>query len=127
MDNLTICKKIAEIEGVELFETYNQVFDRKILVNLYMDKGVKWHHAAESEECFFTKVYSAPSSYKKAVFNPLTDDALWKSLIFKYEVSISFVFCKLLIVNNGVHEKNFADNISLKRNALLLIIEAHNE
>ena len=76
LTDLEICKRIAEIEGVELFLTYDKALNKKVLVNTYMDKGVKWHHAAESEECFFTRVYSMPSEYKKAFYNPLTDDAL---------------------------------------------------
>lgn len=72
-------------------------------------------------------------SIKKGIFidnildeyNPLTDDALWVSLILKYEVSINFHFCLLSIVTDKYYEKNFQDIPSLKRNALLLIIEAH--
>lgn len=65
--------------------------------------------------------------YETLKFNPLTDDALWGDLIMTHEVSISFVFCKLLMVRDGVYEMNFQDIPSLKRNALLLIIEACKE
>ena len=100
LTNLEICKKIAEIEGFTIPE-----------------RG----HTNDGAWCSFM-----PNNCY-GHYNPLTDAAIWQGLIFKYEVSISFVFCKLLTVNNGVHEKNFTDNLSLKRNALLLIIEAHNE
>ena len=91
MDKLTdleICKRIAEIEGVELFNSYSIIFDKKVLVNMYMDKGIKWHRAAENEECFFTKVYTNPSQYHKAIYNPLTDDALCFKLMVKYKISL---------------------------------------
>ncbi len=90
MNDLEICKRIAEIEGMSnLLQYYHDCVDN--------------------------------------VFNPLTDDALWVKLIEKYEVSISFVFCKVLINLNGVHERNFNDRLSLRRSAMLLIIRAHNE
>ena len=60
LTDIEICKKIAEIECVELFSSYSIIFDKGKLVNRYMDKGVKWHHAAEDEEGFFTKVYNRP-------------------------------------------------------------------
>jgi hypothetical protein len=86
LTDLEICQRIAEIEGVELFNSYSIIFDKKLLVNMYMDKGTKWHHAAENEECFFTKVYTNPSQYNKAIYNPLTDDGLCFKLMLKYEV-----------------------------------------
>ena len=88
LTDLEICKRIAEIEGVELFNSYSIIFDKKLLINMYMDKGVKWHHAAESEECFFTKVYSIPSQFHKAIYNPLTDDTLCFQLMVKYKLSL---------------------------------------
>jgi hypothetical protein len=88
LTDLEICQRIAEIEGVELFNSYSIIFDKKLLINMYMDKGTKWHHAAENEECFFTKVYTNPSQYHKAIYNPLTDDALCFKLMVKHSVRV---------------------------------------
>ena len=102
--DLELCKRIAKIVG----------FDFSIVDGF-----------VHADPFTITDIFSCANMGFK--FNPLTDDALWQRLIFKYEVSTSFVFCKLLINHNGVHEKNFTDNESLKRNALLLIIESRNE
>jgi hypothetical protein len=90
LTDLEMCKRIAEIEGVELFNSYSIIFDKKVLINMYMDKGTKWHHAAENEECFFTKVYTNPSQYHKAIYNPLTDNSLCFSLMLRHEVSLTY-------------------------------------
>ncbi len=101
--DLEICRRIAEIEGVPIYRENN---------------------------CFYGDGYfraDTVSGLAPMMYNPLTDDALWVKLIEKYEVSISFVFCKVLINLNGVHERNFNDRLSLRRSAMLLIIRAHNE
>lgn len=90
MKDLEICKRIAEIEGVELFHSYSNIFDKKKLVAMYMDTGVKWVRAGESEESFFTKVYSSPSEYKGAIYNPLRDKALCFDLMVKHEIEVMF-------------------------------------
>ncbi len=107
LTDLEICKRIAEIEGFE--------FDVKTLFT-GGPLGV-WPKYGFKEVGMST----ASGSY-----NPLIDDALLVKLIEKYEVSISFVFCKVLINLNGVHERNFNDRLSLRRSAMLLIIDAHN-
>ena len=61
------------------------------------------------------------------LLNPLLDDALLDQLIFKYEISISFNFCLISMITDKQYEMNFNDIPSLKRNCLLLIIEAHKE
>ena len=102
MTDLDICKRIAEIEGLPC----------ALRSGAY---GGKWCIAQ-------TKGHSSMRRY-----SPITDDALWVSLIEKYEVSISFVFCKVLINIDRVIERNFSSKSELRRNALLLIIEAHND
>lgn len=99
MNNSEICKRISEIQGIN-----NNAFERWALVRHPDGTDSHYEH-----------------------YNPLSDDALWAELIFKHEVSISFVFCKLLINKNGVHEMNFTDTNSLRKNALLLIIKANNK
>lgn len=103
MNDLDICKRLAEIEGVSYFEFPD------CIVETSNPDG------------------SGTPQEALGVYNPLTDDALWLRLIFKFEISISFVFCKVLMVKGGVFEKNFTGALSLKRNALLLIIEAHKD
>ncbi len=96
LTKLEICKRIAEIEGIPLYNKPNHMTGNlETVCHPYMS------------------------------YNPLTDDALWVKLIEKYEVSISFVFCKVLINLNGVHERNFSDRLSLRRSAMLVIIAAH--
>jgi hypothetical protein len=134
LTDLEICKRIAEIEGIELFNSYSIIFDKKALINMYMDKGTKWHHAAENEECFFTKVYTNPSQYHKAIYNPLTDDALCLQLIDKYNVSINTHFwnpsvkqCYIIRQVNFemLTGKTFSINdLGLKKAACLAIIES---
>ncbi len=100
--DLEICRRIAEIEGFE-FDVINGSIHAKPFT--------------------ITEVFSC--AHTGFIFNPLTDEALWVKLVEKYEVSISFVFCKVLINLNGVHERNFSDRLSLRRSAMLVIIEAH--
>lgn len=116
MNDLDICKRIAEIDGVEVLGFRGEIVladDYNEVVNLV--KSGRYHPE---------QVAKLISEYS---YNPLTDDALWQQLIFKHEVSISFVSCNLLMVRDGVFEKNFTDIQSLKRNALLLIAEAHKD
>ena len=101
LTDIQICKRIAEIEGLDFSVEDYGVFVAEFIPN---------YNNSESNE-----------------YNPLTDKSLWNDLIFKYEVSISFVTCTLLMIRDGVYESNFTDIPSLVRNALLLIIEAHKE
>jgi hypothetical protein len=125
LTDLEICQRIAEIEGVDLFNSYSIIFDKKALINMYMDKGTKWHHAAENEECFFTKVYTNPSQYHKAIYNPITDDAMCFKLMVKYEVSLTYgeyaVNAEILIEKeDGDH--SFSSQAYCPRRAIFLAI-----
>ena len=97
MDDLQICKNIAEIEG---------------------HKTLPWDEYQEGD--FYIVIDDHGEGY-----NPLTDRALLNDLIFKYEVSISFNSCLISIITDKQYEMSFTDIPSLKRNCLLLIIEAH--
>jgi len=114
LTDLEICKKIAEIEGVNFDEVEGKI------IKIRQGK-VTMHKEYCDLNGMMKKLYASGN-----IYNPLTDDALWVNLIEKYEVSISFVFCKVLIHHRGVHERNFTDKLSLRRSALLVIIEAHN-
>lgn len=65
LTDLKICKRIAEIEGVEL------------------------NHSVIGREGICVTVPAA--GYMRATYNPLTDDALCFQLMVKYEVDISFL------------------------------------
>ena len=101
--DLEACKKIAEIEG-----KFNFISKK---IEEYNSKLV---HVQE-KHTFLHR------------YNPLTDGALLNQLIFKYEISISFNFCLISMITNKQYEINFTDIPSLKRNCLLLIIEAHKD
>ena len=100
MSNLTdleICRRVAEIEGY------------------------RWDYSV-GENKRIMLIHEKITTY-----NPLTDDASWINLILKHEVSICFITCSISIVRDGITSFEFTDIPSLKRNALLLIIEAHKE
>lgn len=60
-------------------------------------------------------------------YNPIENAELWTNLIFKYQVSISFVFCSVFVIGNKTSEHKFTDSESLKRKALIAIIESHQK
>ncbi len=61
----------------------------------------------------------------KDEYNPLTDDALLKQLIFKYKVSIDFNQEYVSITDNGLFVINYGVmGIDVERAVLLCIIEA---
>lgn len=103
MSNLTdleICKRVAEIEGVKIDVLGGKVILDEMINNVRI---------------------------RLTEYNPITDDALWVNLILKHEVSICFITCSISIIRDGITSFEFTDIPSLKRNALLLIIEAHKE
>ena len=111
LTDLEICKRISEIEGKKGFE-FMGVF---VLSENYNDAVNESHSNSYS---------FSPCHYE---YSPLTDRALLNDLIFKYEVSISFNFCFISVITDKQYEMNFTDIPSLKRNCLLLIIEAHKK
>ena len=102
MNDLEICKRIAEIEHGTAYIDGDDTGNFINLNHPMSDRGGE-------------------------MYNPLTDDALWAKLIMKHEVSISFNFCLVSMITNKQYEMNFTDIPSLKRNTLLLIIKAHKE
>ena len=101
LTDLEICKRIAEIESVSFMELSEAV------IRLSEPDG-----SGEPQEAI-------------EPYNPLTDDALLNQLIFKHEVSVNFSICEVSMVTNKYHSMDFNDIPSLKRNILLLIIEAY--
>ena len=104
MNDLEIERRIADIEGIHYIET----------------KGDVRFLALVSENDF-----TGTPPEMIGMYNPLTDDALLLNLILTHEVTISFNFCLISIITDKQYEKNFHDTDSLKRNILLLIIEAN--
>ena len=104
LTDLQICKRIAEIEVEEVTVRFD--WDDNLRTQL--------SYGSEFED-------------RMPEYNPLTDDSLLNQLIFKYEISISFNFCLISMITNKQYEMNFTDIPSLKRNCLLLIIEAHKD
>ena len=116
LTDLEICKRIAEIGGVEAHEFRGSIVlsdDYNEVVN-----SVKSGRYSPEQVAKLINGYA---------YNPLTDDALLNQLIFKYEISISFNFCLISMITNKQYEINFTDIPSLKRKCLLLIIEAHKD
>ncbi len=114
LTDLEICKRIAEIEGFE--------FDVKSLFT-NGPLGV-W------PKCGFKE---AGMSIASGSYNPLTDDALIKQFIYKYEVTI--VWGRNLVMMYRKPNLNpvdtvrfeFTDKSELNKTILLAIIEAHND
>ena len=69
LTDLEICKRIAEIEGLEWFELDNSKYSKK----------------PDAHSIYLNK--SENGTYRNR-FNPLTDDALMLGLIVKYKVDI---------------------------------------
>ena len=110
LTDLQICKRIAEIEGLDLLK--DDELDKSLLI--------------AGELIVVNERWEGGSLKQFMIYNPLTDDALWAQLIIKHEVSINFNFCLLNINTDKFYEKNFHDIEDLKVKSLELIIEAHN-
>jgi hypothetical protein len=102
MDNITICKRMAKIEGVEVFMyqhvAYGNVLCREMLVG-----GI------------------APQPY-----NPLTDDALCFKLMVKYKIDLYFTddgYTRAWQYHHICGQDSL--NKSTNRAICLAIIEAH--
>ncbi|PHS02448.1 MAG: hypothetical protein COA78_21240 [Blastopirellula sp.] len=109
MNDLTICKKIAEIEGRELSNKDNMFLPNKDLV--------------------YISVIGAEDTTLNQIYNPLTDDTLINPLICKYKVSINWwdYTCTILDDSGNIlAEVNFCD-MELNKAILLAIIEAHKD
>ena len=110
MDDLTICKKIAEIEGVpHVIDTDCLGNKRVLLPNEYCNKN----------KCNF-------------VFNPLTDDGLCFRLMFKWNINCfsGAMFKDDIPTAVYIAQSPDGDDVigeSPNKAILLAIIEANNE
>ena len=111
MDNMTICKKIVEIEGLDLLK--DGELDKSLL---------------RADELIVVNERWEDGSLKQfMIYNPLTDDALNHRLMIKYKVQIqhenpdySYAQCE-----HDVVRFNAGDNPN--RAICLAIIEAHKD
>ena len=102
MDDLTICKKIAEIDGKEYFS------DNLTSINIMA------HCPALTVDAIF-------------MYNPLTDDALNHQLMIKFECSVINVATGMFIAQCEMSTVDTDDDTNLNKAILLAIIEAHKE
>lgn len=77
MNDLGICKRIAEIEGITVQEQSGHLFVGDRLKAAVL----------ESERTYYTEV-ELDDIFKKWSYNPLTDDALCFQLMIKYHIQL---------------------------------------
>lgn len=108
MNDLEICERIAEIEGVHIKNGTVDSNGEDLVLLQYEDNVIK------------------------GVWNPLTDDALCFQLMVKYKISLcgysqpDGVISAYDVDRNGWINKECSD-ISPNKAICLAIIEAHNE
>tara|TARA_R110000764_G_scaffold30687_1_gene70936 strand:+ start:10746 stop:11108 length:363 start_codon:yes stop_codon:yes gene_type:complete len=115
LTDLEICKRIAEIEGLEWFELDNSKHSKNPYAHaIYLNK-------------------SENGTYKNR-FNPITDDALILKLIIKHKVdivhgkSISTVRIYDDPEDNPLSSVDYYhDDTTINKPACLAIIEAHKD
>jgi hypothetical protein len=57
-------------------------------------------------------------------YDPINDKALWNELIVKYKVIVSHDLHTVSINRNGMHERSFTSELTMIRNALMVIIDS---
>lgn len=98
MDDLVICKRIAEIEGVTVRDT--------------------------GGDLIWTKCPKSALEPKYDDYNPLTDDALCFQLMVKYKLEVWEALGKWLV---GFNLRNTVSDESANKAICLSIIEAHKD
>ena len=100
MNDLDICKRIAEIEGLKI--------SREIPVCVINPE-------------------SSIQYFKEKVYNPLTDDGLCFRLIEKYRVSINWENKTVWIGSHYIEWDKNTDIDTVKKAACVIIIEANKD
>lgn len=113
LTDLEICKRIAEINGLEISEFNGSIVETpkvKVTMNRY-------YHELNNE------VKSAYHKMKQ--YNPLTDDALCFQLMVKYKVDIEHFKCGTVstYIADSVHGEVIEINVN--KAICLAIIEAN--
>jgi len=119
MDNLAICKRIAEIEGVEVI--HSKTFDiQRIAIKKHYYSGKL--HGSSARNIALESEY-----FKHNTYNPLTDDALCFQLMVKYKVwRWSNPYCgQFNVCIRGV--QGWVTAVTFNKAILLAIIEAHKD
>lgn len=98
LTNLEICEKLANIEDLDFSVESYGVFVSEFIPN---------YNNSESTQ-----------------YDPICDKKLWDELITKYGVVISNTNHTISIDRNGTHERSFVNDLSLARNALMVIIDS---
>jgi len=126
MDDLTICKRIAEIEGLEYINgKYTEGQRIALKTNYYNDKEYPEFYRNNAIEAEY---------FKHNKYNPLTDDALCFQLSKKYNVSLMHYeeYSTARIwddpEDNPIADfSNINNDTSLNKAICLAIIEAHKD
>ena len=112
MDDLSICKRIAEIEGIK--SKIDKAMDDIKLLKQSAATGI-----TTSSQGFVD------------IYNPLTDDALCFQLMVKYEVNINRYYDSVTIDSDYNDKPPIAsvsfstDDVSINKAICLAIIEAY--
>ncbi len=113
MDDLTLCKKIAEIEGIEV---------------LSCDRGSRDYQFVEEDGQIIEMYYDYSDGCEKIKeeWNPLTNKDLLFDLMVKYTVTINY--CISSVTNDDHHTSfEFASEVEIPRAILECIIEDNKE
>ena len=121
MNDLEICKRIAEIEGLD-FYLLESGGDTYPLIKV-------WHDSVLKDKCVPKKFFE-PRDY-----DPLTDDALCFKLMNKHKVSIDHedgmcgVLTKVSQTNHWEYLGNicYDKDVTINKAICLAIIEAHKD
>ena len=128
MDNLTdleICKRIAEIDGVNVSE-----LNGRLIPDCELSEATRF--------CGLSCTIQAHIYLDKIEYSPVTDNALCFELMYKYKVSVSYpeneFECGIVEVLSGntdffitKYTKQFHAGTPIKKAISLLIIERHDE
>lgn len=128
LTDLEICKRIAEIEGVDVRE-----FANNYLLNIDCAFGTRLNISQEFAQCKTIEDYRVVEEDRKQyLYNPLTDDALCFQLMFKHRV-----YCEPFMLNEkwtcrassfgNTPGNGYIQHESLNRAICLAIIEAYKD
>ena len=112
MNDLEICKRIAEIEGLD-FYLLESGGDTYPLIKAWQDSVLK-------DKCVPKRFFEARD------YNPLTDDALCFKLMVKYKVDINNDEYNGLCTAWYAEYKSVQD-VNMNKAICLAIIEAHKD
>jgi len=121
LTDLELCKKIAEIEQVEVRELSNN-----FLLNISCTFGTRANISCEFAQCKTVEDYKVVEAKRKEyLYNPLTNDALCFKLVVKHRLEIFQAdkewHCTWRYSNLSMHSE------SLNKAICLAIIRKHKQ